>query len=1625
MQQPTENLEIERRSTLRDSLPEISKKKKLCCGILFFRNINYLFSSAHFKRNESTLTRKDLQDLPDSLNIEKIKDKANKVIQELRQEKPLENTSIVIFRLIRKYLKKAIILIGLESTLVIVLTINIKFFLTAVEDAHKHHHIETKELKTMFICTAVATTMTLLIGFMHQHAKRYIQISTAITSQALRALIYSKISKCNSNFLEQLESSVIEKIVFFDIYSVIFYIEKYPDFFTFPVVILVSIVVMTYFISYFSCITLAIFVIIYLLVSLMNQGVTDSMIRSEYYASERSNLINESVSKMQHVKLESMEDYFKHRINELRNKEVHHLHHSASTSIKSVFVMHLAPYISILTILALEIFVLNIEMDIHTVYVIFSIITSLHKHLKAFIYVIDKYLHYIHSIQHINSFLFLIPEKSKSPSIIKDCSLPAGSLIISDCQMEEEDEESMKLALNAIFGWNVDLQSERKNFRQELIAQMKILKDNATNRAASLQYSHTKSSSAHKIKCSNEKILKLLKDNRKVLFKRLSVNIKPSQKVALVGEDDSGIKEFINSVLGENYITKGELRYHGRFVYFDASKPVFLKGKSIRENILVGEKYNAVKYNKILDCVGISWIHFHYGDLTEVIKNAENLSKWERFALLLCRFLYLPGNIYIMVGFFDLVRNHEDIKLLKNILRTVLKSKTVLIQTKSDRIMKLTDQILHFKEKSVREYSGYRESLKGTGNGDHDDILNESKASIGLSCDSPHYNPADSERYVKSKSKEISTITSHNNLRKVGTFTQFQSARKQKFRFQGSEKSLTDNSVSYIYDNSLNEVEKISTLKAVETKVWDETKAYKKQLSLFFRYLIDGGWFKIFFQLALCAASFGLQLLVDFWVGAFSLHIYHFDLLLFLAIIFGTWLVYLIFDMLRSESLHSTLLHKSEVIHNKMLKLLFKLKLSCLKNHSNMRLWFKFSYDLRMVDQHLNHAIHHFLEYFVYWLGSIVLINFVYLGSFFIISLLLGFYLFRVARRFFAVKVRILKFQAESEAKLFSLLVLAIQDQHKYRMMKKSIMLQSSFNQISNEFERANPKSLRSWIGLRITLIKGLIILSSYLIPTLIMVYLGDTYLSRSMIKLALAILWSKKFLGFFDLALENWFSIIQFLTAYGRIDNFLRSSELELTPFDANQEEGSRTTDSESKNKKNPSSLYSIEMRNINVKIKRREVLKNLSLKIAKRIRVGIIGSHYSGKDILFQLLVGVRGCEFSEGCAFRMLGYDFFSTDPKILRQKVMLINDNPQTFSGTIRDNIDPFSKFTNDQIFDVLIRLKVLKILDETVDYSKNNKLKNMLKDIRGISMSAMKDSIKSVDKRKSMFFPIGGVVRRNFRSQSSVMPLGGITGLTGSQKALRTIRHEEPEDPVASAGHGRTPKASDSGNPESKRLFSRKNFDLVNSPAKRVSIELSGSPIKIKNESKDLLKENKKPIGEKELKRLVEFIETNFNSKINEYPIRLRKLIKIAKALLEKPEIVLIYQEALEFGPLKPEDLLRISKEMMPDSTILILTNDFESLMGVDTVLILEKGRIIEYGAVNDLFQDRKSRLMTHFDGARLSLMHKFPTIRFDEDEEIDESEGEEQLHYPEVGEEHISDIDGSEEEDVDELLDLD
>ena len=101
--------------------------------------------------------------------------------------------------------------------------------------------------------------------------------------------------------------------------------------------------------------------------------------------------------------------------------------------------------------------------------------------------------------------------------------------------------------------------------------------------------------------------------------------------------------------------------------------------------------------------------------------------------------------------------------------------------------------------------------------------------------------------------------------------------------------------------------------------------------------------------------------------------------------------------------------------------------------------------------------------------------------------------------------------------------------------------------------------------------------------------------------------------------------------------------------------------------------------------------VLKDLTLSIKSGERVGIVGRTGAGKSSLALALF--RGLEAEQG-KIVIDDIDIGLIGLQDLRESITIVPQDPTLFTGTVRSNLDPFSLFTDEEIFVTLRRVQLI-------------------------------------------------------------------------------------------------------------------------------------------------------------------------------------------------------------------------------------------------------------------------------------------------------------------------------------------
>ena len=104
--------------------------------------------------------------------------------------------------------------------------------------------------------------------------------------------------------------------------------------------------------------------------------------------------------------------------------------------------------------------------------------------------------------------------------------------------------------------------------------------------------------------------------------------------------------------------------------------------------------------------------------------------------------------------------------------------------------------------------------------------------------------------------------------------------------------------------------------------------------------------------------------------------------------------------------------------------------------------------------------------------------------------------------------------------------------------------------------------------------------------------------------------------------------------------------------------------------------------------------MLKGLSFAVKSCQKIGIVGRTGAGKSTIQAALA--RLVELSGG-KIMIDGIDIAKLDLSLLREKITFIPQDPCLFTGTLRYNIDPFNRFSDEEIDKLARRAGLAEVL----------------------------------------------------------------------------------------------------------------------------------------------------------------------------------------------------------------------------------------------------------------------------------------------------------------------------------------
>ncbi|XP_017911776.1 PREDICTED: multidrug resistance-associated protein 4-like, partial [Capra hircus] len=744
------------------------------------------------------------------------------------------------------------------------------------------------------------------------------------------------------------------------------------------------------------------------------------------------------------------------------------------------------------------------------------------------------------------------------------------------------------------------------------------------------------------------------KELRTPTLQGLSFTVRPGELLAVVGPVGAGKSSLLGAVLGELPPSQGKVSVHGRIAYV-SQQPWVLSG-TVRSNILFGKKYEKKRYMKVIKACALEKdLQFlENGDLTVVGDRGTTLSGGQKVRVNLARAVYQDADIYLLDDLLSAVDAEVSRHLFEQCICQVLHEKITILVTHQWQYLKDASQILLLEKGEMVQKGTYAELLKSG---------------------------VDSASFLKKEIEEAepSPVPESPTMRT-------QTSSKSSVQSQQSSTPLLKDAAAEDQDTE-NIQDTLSEERHLEGKVGFKT--YKN----YFR--AGAHWSAIIFLILVNIAAEVAYILQDWWLlnwanEQHTLNIMAYekgnitemlDLNWYLGIFSGLTVSTLLFGVTRCLLALYILVNSSQTLHNKMLKSILRAPVSFFDRNPEGRILNCFSKDIGHMDDLLPSSFQEYVQTFLQLIGVlgvvVVVIPWIAIP---VIPLVVIFFFLR--RYFLETSRDVKRLECSTQSPVFSHLASSLQGLWTIRAYKAEQRFQKLFDSHQDLHSEAwfLLLTINRWFFLRLDIIYFIFIS---------LVDFGSLLLAQTLNvgQVGLILSYALNIMVVFPWCIRLSVEVETMMISVERVIEYTELEqeapwELEFRPPPDWPNNGM------------------IALSNVNFKYSSDGplVLKDLTTDIKPGEKVGIVGRTGAGKSSFIAALFRLSE---PEGRVWidKILTTEIGLHD---LRKKMSIIPQDPIVFTGTMRKNLDPFNKHTDEELWNVLEEVRLKEIIEELPD-----------------------------------------------------------------------------------------------------------------------------------------------------------------------------------------------------------------------------------------------------------------------------------------------------------------------------------
>ncbi|CAG09356.1 unnamed protein product, partial [Tetraodon nigroviridis] len=198
--------------------------------------------------------------------------------------------------------------------------------------------------------------------------------------------------------------------------------------------------------------------------------------------------------------------------------------------------------------------------------------------------------------------------------------------------------------------------------------------------------------------------------NAEPFLKNLNLDVKPGRLIAVVGAVGSGKSSLMSALLGEMHCKKGFINIQGSLAF--VPQQAWIQNATLRDNILFGSPLEEKRFWQVIDACALApdLKLLAGGELTEIGEKGINLSGGQKQRVSLARAAYSQADIYLLDDPLSAVDSHVGKHLFDKVIgpKGILKDKTRILVTHGVGFLPFVDEIVVLVDGAVSEVGSYK-----------------------------------------------------------------------------------------------------------------------------------------------------------------------------------------------------------------------------------------------------------------------------------------------------------------------------------------------------------------------------------------------------------------------------------------------------------------------------------------------------------------------------------------------------------------------------------------------------------------------------------------------------------------------------------------------------------------------------------------------------------------------------------------------------------------------------------------------------------------------------------------------------------------------------------------------------